>query len=279
MTFLAIIIALLLQQARGPEEPLHRDEWFRKWRARFIPLGSSPVVKLALAVLLPVVAVQVVLGALEPVLFGLLWIGASVSLLLYAFGRGDFAAMAERYRHQCRDGDFESAFLTARDEFGWISAADDPGSAQEVAAVIGRGFLYEGYQRLFPVLFYCVLLGPAGALAYRLLQLCRGDFEPDLTGRCLFLADWVPVRLLAAAFALTGDFVGSRDQLVASFRDLERDAASVLYGVGTTAVENPGAGASCPGERAARQNEGFAGLLGRSAICWVVVLALLVVLL
>ena len=93
-----------------------------------------------------------------------------------SFGRGDFQELLERYRSQCAHGDFEGAFLTTLSELDWATARDDPGSPKEVHALVQRGFTYDGYQRLFAVLFYFVLLGPAAALAYRLLQLGRHHF-------------------------------------------------------------------------------------------------------
>ena len=128
--------------------------------------------------------------------------------------------------------------------------ADRPASAEEVHAVVERGFLYEGYQRWFPVIFYFLVLGPAWAVAYRLLQLCRRDLEPALIERCLFFADWIPVRLLAAAFAITGDFVGSRDELLRGLTDTSRDGGELLLEVATAAARPGGpAGESVGGPR------------------------------
>ena len=149
--------------------------------------------------------------------------------------------------------------------------------------MVERGFLYEGYQRWFPVIFYFIVLGPAWAVAYRLLQLCRRDLEPALIERCLFFADWIPVRLLAAAFAVTGDFVGSRDELMKGLTDKTRDGGELLLEVATAAAGSGGSlgerdGESF-GETAARQHAALSGLLSRSAICWLVVIALGVVVL
>jgi AmpE protein len=283
MTFVALIIGLVLVQVWGSAERVQQDGWFHSWRGQVAAMGVLPAIKLALAVLLPVVLLEIVLDALHPVLFGLLWIAAAVVLLLYSFGRGDFNGLAERYRAQCRSGDFEGAWLTARTEPGWVSAADAPASAEEVHPVVARGFLYEGYQRWFPAIFYFMVLGPAWAVAYRLLQLCRRDLEPALIERCLFFADWIPVRLLAAAFAITGDFVGSRDELLRGLTDPTRDGGELLLEVATAAAGSGGSPGAPDGENfgetAARQHEALSGLLSRSAICWLVVIALGVVLL
>ena len=281
MTFLAIIIALVLVQVWGSGSHVHHDDWFRRWQSRIAGWRVGPKLTLALVVLLPVALAQIILGLLEPLLFGLLWMAMAVLLLLYAFGRRDFHELMERYRGQCRSADFEGAYLTTLSELGWTTSDDNPVSPQEVHALVQRGFVYEGYQRWFAVLFYFVLLGPAGALAYRLLQLCRHDFEAALVERCLFLVDWVPARLLAAAFALTGDFVGSYHKLLDGLLDFSLDATQLLDIVATAALGNaPGQAAEAAefGQQAALQNKDIGSLLARSAACWVAVISVAVLL-
>ena len=121
---------------------------------------------------------------------------------------------------------------------------------------------------------------PGRRIAYRLLQLSCRDFTPELTRRCLFLADWVPARLLAAAFCLTGHFMSSRDSLVAALGNPFAAANDLLYEVGFAALgDGPlnGAGEGREeGQHAATQNRELAGLLSRSAVGWILMLSLLV---
>ena len=281
MTFLAMTIALLLMQAWGSGERVHRDDWFQTFSQRLADAGLSGGVGIAVAVLVPAAVVQLLLGTLEDVLFGLPWIALATFLLLYAMGRGDFHSMLDRYRHQCRHEDFEAAYLTTLAELGWTSSSDNPGSPAEVHRLVQRGFLYEGYQRWFAVLFYFVLLGPAGALGYRLLQLSRDTFDSEVAERGLFFVDWLPARLLAAAFSLTGDFVGSRDELLQEFVNAPVDAHDLLESVGRASlgIKEPGVESDAGyGAVAEQQINETASLLLRSAICWVVVISLLVVL-
>jgi AmpE protein len=282
MSFLAIIIALLLVQAWGSGGRVHHDAWFLSWQSRVGAWNLVPGVELALVVLLPVLLVALVLDALEPALFGLVWIGLAVLLLMYSFGRGDFHALMQRYRSQCHSGDFEAAYLSARTEFGWESAGDDPVSPREVHTLIQREMLYEGFQRWFAVLFYFVLLGPAGALAYRLLHLNAENSELAVVHRWLFLADWIPARLLAATFTVTGDFVGSRDTLLGVLQQASLGARELLYTVAVDALGIEGASAAADqadfGEQASAQNREYGSLLSRSAVCWVAAISLLVLL-
>lgn len=282
MTFLAIIIAVVLLQAWGSAERAHHDGWFEHWRDRVGSWGVGAGLSLVLAVLLPAAVVQLVLNAVEPVLFGLLWLLLAVGLLLYSFGRGDFRASMGGYRGHAFSGDFEAAYLSACEQFGWDPAREAPDSAQQAHAMIQRALVYEEFQRWFAVLFYFALLGPAGALVYRLSQLDLGYPADGSNRRWLLLLDWLPARLLAATFALTGDFIGSRERLLAALGDPAARARDVLYSVGLSALgpeqPAPSGGDAAFGPEAAAQNREFEALLARSAVCWIVVLSLLVLL-
>lgn len=281
MQFLAMVIALLLKAGEGAR-PLQRDAWFYRWQRKLAHWSSASVIQLLLLVVLPAVALQWLLQLLQPLAFGLLWIPVAAAVLLYSFGRGDFRHLQEHYRSQCQRGDFEGAWLRVSAEIGLDTSAGDPGDPSQAHATLQRGLLYEGYQRWFAVLFYFLLLGPAGALAYRLLHLYSAGSGGSNAVPYLFLADWLPARCLAATFSLTGDFVGSSDEALAGTLDVQGDAGDMLFLVAQAA-----AGAAVPdagqvdrfGDQAAQQSEAFSGLLRRSAACWVVVISLVVVLL
>jgi AmpE protein len=278
MAFLAMIIALWLLQAWGSGGAVQRDEWFRSWQSTAGNWVQQPPWRLTFTVLVPVILAAVVLDALSDSLFGLLWIGAAAVLLLYSFGRGDFRALMDRYRSYCRSGDFEGAWMAAESEWGLVAAQDSSTSAPDAHRSIQRGLYYAGFQRLFAVLFFYLLAGPAGALAYRLLQLCRHSTEPGLTARVLHVLDWVPARLLAAVFAVTGDFVRSRDALMGALGDFGMDAGTVLQRVGNAALGSAGQVDVAPDQfaaAAASQSRETEELLKRSAGLWVAGIAII----
>ncbi len=276
MTFLALVLSLVLSRAWvNHGRVLHRDGWYHSWRAQLRSLGFPPALLLGLEVGIPSIAIQLLLNALQPLLFGLAWIGVSSLLLLYALGRGNAGAEAERYRSQCRRGDFQAALLEVVPADGEAEAPDSP---QQVHAAVQAAFLYRALQRWFAVLFYFLLLGPAGALAYRLLQLSA---EETSTARSLlFYIDWAPARLTAAAFVLTGNFIDSADELYDGFRTAGMPATPLLYSVAMAATGQDRVAVPIDdfGEFAARQNEILQSLLRRSNVCWVVVISLLVLL-
>jgi AmpE protein len=274
MIFLALVLALLLAFAWDFSSALHRDDWFARWCAQLASFGFGPVPVVLLSILLPCALVQVVLSALQPLLFGVVWIVFAAGLLLYSFGRGNIGAELEKYRSQCRREDFEAAYLYGAGELHWFNgdSARSELSAGEVHRAMQKGFLYQAHQRWFAILFYFLLLGPVGALAYRLLQLAPAK----KSSRLLRWADWVPARLLAASFTLTGNFVESADELLAGILGGKMGARELLYSVAMAATgeDRKSAPESGFGLYAARQNELFAALVRRSSVAWVLLVSL-----
>lgn len=289
MKFLALVIALGLLQYWGSAGPVHRDDWFRDLVQRFEGSGLATGLQVALAVLLPALLVFWLLDFVEGWALGLVPLALSVLVLLYSFGRGDFEALVEQYREHCRQGDFEGAFLFAQQQMSAGCSEDCPGGAEKLHRWAKKRICYLGFERWFGVMFYFVLLGAGGALAYRLLLLYRSDTEQEDTQRLLdkvqYWVDWLPSRLLVFTFALTGDWVGSREQLAASLADTESptgtllvDAAHASLGLKTTVFSGEGGDAQALAEVSDWEVGQVQGLLSRSAVAWVVVLALLVLL-
>jgi AmpE protein len=273
MTFLALMVAALLYYLWGPEGPLHDDGWFRAWERRVAGFGLLPWVSLTLLVLLPALVVAWLLNQVEPLLFGLFWIAAAVLLLLYAFGWIDYHTALERYADHCDRDDLEGAWLGARDAMALGEGDTQPETPGEMHDVVLSGLLFEGYQRWFPVVFWFLLLGPAGAFAYRLIALTTtGDFAA--AGRRLrYLADFLPARALALTFALTGDFVRCRQALQSALPDSSLSAEQVLMAVGHGAVgARPASDSQAP--LAAWETRETGALLKRSAGTWLVVISL-----
>ncbi len=277
MTFLALIVALVLERLSPLEDWLHGDRWFARWQGQLSSLGLGSGLQVLFSVGVPVVLAQLVLDALQPLVFGLAWIAAAVFLLLYSIGHSNLGALQERYRSQCRREDFEAAWLATSSEFDWFEAEEKLDAAL-IHKSVQQGFLYQNYQRWFAVLFYFLLLGPAGALAYRLLYVaCEGEVSRQ---QILFYVDWVPVRLLAAAFILTGNFVASADELWDALRSPDMSSPEVLFTVAMAATGQdrmPEEEGGLSGQRAATENEMFAALVQRASVCWVAVIAGLVV--
>lgn len=287
MTFLALIIALTLLQYWGSASPVHMDDWFHDLVKKLSGSGLSVTLQFALAVLLPALLVLWVQTLVAGLLFGALSLALMVFVLLYGFGRGDFEALVGQYREYCQRGDFEAAYLFAREEIPGGVAEDCSSNPEQLHRWMKERICYMGFERWFGVIFYFAILGPAGALAYRLLHLyseLNEDPTPaETVSRVRYFVDWMPARLLVFAFALTGDWVGSREQVMTSLQDTTTanseviaDAAHAALGLKATVFSGSNGDTDAFAEVGDWEINQLQSLLRRSAVAWVVVLSLLV---
>lgn len=206
MPLIEILLALGLLQLWGANNPLHKDGWFYRW---VISLGGFPLAKtyavlpLLLGVLVPSVVVGVVYLWL-PTFFGVV---LAAVVLSYCFGRGEFAADLENYLKACSDSDWLAACATASEQGAQCQSVEFE-RWQDLHEKMLTASAYQGFERLFAVLFWFLVAGPAGALLYRLSFIYRSKFGGTMAKEWLWVIEWPAVRLLGISFAVTGNFVG-----------------------------------------------------------------------
>lgn len=289
MEFLVILIAWLLLQWLGPSSVIHRDNWLSRWHASAsTALAALPQpLRLLVVVLLPALLVALLAALVEPALGGLLLFLLQLLVLSYSLGRGDFNSAVDAYLERWQRGDFQAAWQVAQQHDAIPVVGGELASAEDCATLHRqmRGHLaYGGFERWFAVVFWFFLLGPAAALLYRSLRLMQrrglGDErEQGLVARWLLWLEWLPARLLGLAFALTGNFVDCfrvwRESLAGA-----RPTRELLAGYEGAALSARAADAgSCTEPQflldAARELGELRDMLRRSAITWLVVLAML----
>ena len=211
VTLIAVVIALLLGHFAQPfVAALRQYDWYVDWlrwlSARF---GEGSAWRgrfgIAIALLPPLLVVGLFQVALDAPLLGLVGLLFAVAVLVYAWGPRDL------------DVDVDA-----------ITATSDPVARREAAArlwPVGHEPLMDGaslveavfrnaLRRWFGVLFWFLLLGPVGALLYRLAVLSvEGESAaqvPSTTAqgaqRLLAALDWPVAQLMTLSLALVGNF-------------------------------------------------------------------------
>jgi len=206
MYLIAILCALALLQFWGAKNPLHRDTVFDAWAAQVVTwrsLASIWWLRMGLVLLVPVL-VTALLAWVLPLGFWLVW---ATLVLCYSLGRGEFAPETASYTLACNDGAWNVASNKALRQ-GADPSNLAPGDWPQLHQRMLEATAYQGFERLFAVLFWFVLFGPAGALLYRLSFLYAQLHPEEPVRRWLWALEWLPVRLLGVSFAITGNFVG-----------------------------------------------------------------------
>lgn len=217
MIFLSLVVVLAIVYWLGSASFIHHDSWF-KWlinRLQKIPgFSASPVLPLALALLIPV-SMLVVIFLLVHQFAGKHWLFfLYVPVLLYSLGRGNILVDAREYIAMATRGEGVAAAQLLDRLRGNLSAdqahagvADWRQLHTEALKVIA----YRGFERSFAVLFWFFIAGPFGALLYRLSVLYR-DFAPlesegfNVASKWLWLLELPAVRLMGVTWAFVGNF-------------------------------------------------------------------------
>lgn len=199
----AALIVLLLVFSQVDFTRVRDFAWFRSWLAqlRFTEGGG----RVAIALALPVIVCAVIQRALYGWGFGAAEVVFAILVLIYALGPREPEADIDAVLTAADTPAREAAAQELRDD---TSAAPLPFTSPALVEAV----VLAGLRRRFGVLFWFFLIGPVGALLYRLAQVAANDGgELDLRARDgarRFAAalDWIPAHLMVLAMALVSDF-------------------------------------------------------------------------
>ncbi|MBI5461567.1 MAG: regulatory signaling modulator protein AmpE [Gammaproteobacteria bacterium] len=291
MTLIAILASLLLERLLEHIQHLRRYEryhdyvvWMRE-RLR----GSSWQGYLGVLALLapPLLATVLVQTWLCGALFGLLSLLFAVAVLVFCLGPRDLGLELAEYRAALTADNAELATRLARGLLGGEPPEDLDAQARAVTGAV----LTQANVRIFCVLFWFAILGPAGAVLYRAVaELCRdpmqttaqtpvqaGDEFTWAARRIAEWLDWLPARLTAFGYALSGDFEAAvlrwRTSGAGGGEHWHASAADILIATGTGALDL---------DEDSRDNltwdqvlQSTLSLVWRTLVLWVFVIALL----
>jgi len=220
MTFISLVAALLLEQWR----PLRSGNRLYGVFARYVNTIAQNfnagqyrhgVISWLLAVVPVALATLIVYWLLHRA-SGVLALAWNIAVLYLALGFRQFSHFYTDVATALRGNDLARAREVLSLWRGESANELTSGEAARVAIELG---LMRSHRHVFGVMAWFVLLGPAGAIAYRLAALLNDrwgaarDAETAAFGafaaRAFEVIDWLPVRLTALGFAVVGDFTGA----------------------------------------------------------------------
>jgi AmpE protein len=201
VSLLTALIALGLLHVMPQLAHWRGDGGFRRWVAQLADTSGPARVAVTLAIPVVLCLLVVWLIGLLPI-SDLLRLIFSLVVLLYCFGPHAFEADLE-------------AIIKAPDQPSREAAAqalsDDGDPVAWNAIALGEATAYAALRRRFGVLLWFFLLGPAGALLYRLAQTLGRDpslrLDPQARASAHAFAngaDWLPAQLMVFTLALVG---------------------------------------------------------------------------
>lgn len=213
MIFFTLLAALALEHNHPLRPPLLHFQYFAQYAALLhhkLDGGEKAHGLIAwCAAVLPVVLVVWLIQAWLADVGLLLEMAWGVAVLYVTMGLKYFSSTAEAIAGKLRDGQLEAARQDLQDWRGGDAAAFD---VREIAAVTIEQLIAHSHRQTFGVLFWFVLLGPAGAVLFRLssiLSLRWREATPEFSSAAasVFHAlNWAPQRLTALTYAVAGNF-------------------------------------------------------------------------
>lgn len=220
LTLFSLIFTLLIEQVR----PLDERRYVLGPLARYAHMferqfndGESSHGRVAwlVAVMVPVVClfiVQCLLVWFQPILAFVLYAGT----LYLTLGFRQFSHFFTDIHLALRAGEIQRARQLLAE---WRSRSGDRLSSGEVARLAIEEALLASHRHVFAPMLWFAVLGPAGAVLYRLALFFNNQWggrtiehDPEFGKFGRFAVqvykwiDWVPVRATAIAFAIVGDF-------------------------------------------------------------------------
>jgi AmpE protein len=312
MKFLVVLVCLLINHYWREQRKFSGEAWFpgfqrwlSAWFKQFPAAANHYEIIFPMALLLlPATLLTFVLWVSDGVMLGFITLALHILVLLFAFDRLNVVQLSRQYLTHWQNGDYEGAWSQLKQQ----APERFEGSFAEYSGLHQKfyDFLIASYfERLFVVIFWYLLLGPAGVLLYTLGRIycaheaCSRSSNWQEEGgagalimRLVFILEWLPARVLALTFSLAGDFVGAFNRLQETFlthtpavemvKACAVDASGSssmrmpvqLHGIaGTTASESI---ESYP-EWAVRRIEELLSLMLRSQVIWISAMALLTV--
>jgi len=275
MALICILFGIIFERVSDFLENYRNFDWFdnySRWLLKTLPGLSSQNQSSILILLLPIMLTTMLLQIwFEGRLLGLIDLLFGLVVFAFCLGPNDLNRQINRYLEARESGNEEAA----TSEACAIIQKEPPSDPDQQIVEVMRSVLHEPNDRFFAVIFWFVLLGPFGALLYRLtshtMRTTGSATLAKAARQFQALLAWIPARLVAMGYALTGNYEGAKQEFYGKNKqdDLYDCNYHTLITAGQGALKDcaPGEETSCV--RSAR------ALVLRTLVVWLAFIAIL----
>lgn len=243
MALLSLIIALLFERyfhtgSSEEREKFSNAGWFVSYQKRLAEsFGGQSWFKgwvaEALLILLPVMLFFLLFEAFEDgFISSLIALALAVVILVHCLGPESPRKSLRKYFSDITNHDEQGAYEHAVAFTG--KEADDWAQTQRM---VSEAIFTETQRRYAAVVIWFVLLGPAGALLYRLLDwYLANNPEGSLSAPLKSIMDWIAGRISALAYLLAGDMASGVAKIKKQFFNLNVGGMELIEATGVAAI-------------------------------------------
>ncbi len=291
--FLGLILERTLTSALELREPRLLDPYFdRLLKAMDSNPGLLSYLIASAGIIAPVLPVIYVAQAFGDGLLGLPYVLFASLVLVVSLGPRDLGQEVREYISAAEAGDGPAAERLAKE----ILESDPPTARGGRVRAVEEAILVQANNRVFGVIFWFMVLGPAGALLFRVADLFRrravfeggrsalsGAGEPQslyVLNSLFGTLAWLPARLLAIGYAIAGSF----EDAVADWRAYYDDCSESFFQINEEVVCAAGMGALRSGSNGAAAGEPAVAaaaslrLVNRTLVVWLTAISILTLL-
>jgi len=274
MKFIVILTCVAINRYWVGSHPLHTEEWFDRLRGKLwvhrITDVALPYSQFLVVVVVPVVFVAAILWAVQDLFWGLLWMVLGFLVLGYSIGISSLEEVVRNHTLLLRK----------------LTPEDNLQQARSDHELVMQQMVHDEFSSVYPILFWFLVGGPAGALLYRLTQqyaqsITDIDSESQFVTSLIHVLDWIPVRITGLAFCTVGDFAQSMERFMASLLEWKQSASTVLVEMSEVSImdiEMEMTDAVHFATRAEYQLKEVGDLLHRTLLFWIALMAVVTLL-
>jgi len=215
MALICILFGIIFDRMSDILENLRNFDWFdeySRWMLKTLPGIGSQHLSSILILLFPIMLIVMLLQIwFDGRLLGLIDLIFGLTIFAFCLGPKDLNRQINAYLNARENADD----TTARKYASAIMQKEAPENSDQQTLEVMRSVLHESNDRVFAVIFWFVVLGPFGALLYRLTahNMRTGNATLANAARQFQAAmAWAPAHLVAMGFALTGNYEGAKQE-------------------------------------------------------------------
>lgn len=205
MYFIAILIMFGLLQYWGSFSAFQKDGWFFLLLEKTGSIIANNWLVYILLVLFPCLFLVAILVFIKGWLWGIASLLLAIAVLVYALGRIEYNQLITDYATMWKLGDYQS-LPVVMEKLDPTYEAELGEGLQRTHVKARESYIYAAFEGVFTVLFWFVLLGPAGALLYRLNSFFMHKTQWPISRSIHAILERPAAFLLGLTFALMGDF-------------------------------------------------------------------------
>ncbi len=219
MTLITILIALLLEKYANWHTRLRNASWFCHYiNWMYAKFSDSKWMDGPAGVVFIIAPAIIIVGAVFSILddyhsfYSFIF---SILILSFSIGPNKFYDEVKKFIHLKQQGDNEGALWYLDKILGKDFSENEP----LIILNLIKAILIQTSKQLLSVLFWFVVLGPIGAVLFRLTNVMHDDKIENkedsqfaqAAARLQYILHWIPSRLTALSYAIVGSFVHASD--------------------------------------------------------------------